>query len=62
MVDETMLIMALESRKRLVKTDAVSKPGIYAYAVLWTEMLAVLREMTGGEKSGQEESPRQQEV
>lgn len=48
MVNEDELIVALESRKRLVKTDAVSKPGIYAYAILWTELLAVLREMTGG--------------
>lgn len=62
MVNEGELILRLESRKRLVKTDAVSKPGIYAYAVLWTEILAVLREMAGGEKSGQEASPRLEEV
>lgn len=62
MINEDELIVALESRKRLVKADAVAKSGKYAYAVLWTEILAVLREMTGGEKSGQEASPRQQEV
>lgn len=49
MVNETELVIALESRKRLVKTDAVSKPGKYAYAILWTELLAVLRKMTGGD-------------
>ena len=49
MVNENELIVALESRKRLVKADAVAKSGKYAYAVLWTELLAVLREITGGD-------------
>lgn len=48
-VDREELIIALESRKRLIKTDCVCNPGKYAYAVLWTEILAVLREMTGGD-------------
>ena len=49
MVNEDELIVALESRKRLVKADAVAKPGKYAYAVLWTDLLAVIRKMTGGD-------------
>ena len=49
MVNENELIVALESRKRLVKADAVAKSGKYAYAILWTELLAVLREITGGD-------------
>lgn len=51
MVNEDELIVALESRKRLVKADAVAKSGEYAYAILWTDLLAVLRKMTGGEDS-----------
>ena len=59
MVNENELVIALESRKRLVKADAVAKSGKYAYAVLWTEILAVLREMTGGEENGKETQERQ---
>ena len=47
MIDQSELIVALESRKRLVKADAVAKSGKYAYAVLWVELLAVLRELGG---------------
>ena len=47
MVNENELVIALESRKRLIKTDCVCNPGKYAYAVLWTEILAVLRELGG---------------
>ena len=56
MVNEGELILRLESRKRLVKADAVAKSGKYAYAVLWTEILAVLREMTGGDESAGNEA------
>lgn len=50
MVNEAELITALESRKRLIKADCVAKAGKYAYAVLWVDLLAVLREMTGGDE------------
>lgn len=56
-VDSIELVIALESRKRLVKTDAVAKSGKYAYAVLWTEILAVLREMTGGDAVDKQATP-----
>lgn len=54
MIDENELVMALESRKRLFKADAVCKSGKYCYGVLWTDVLAQIREMTGGERDGKE--------
>lgn len=50
MIDESALIVALESRKRLIKQDAVGNPGKYCYGVLWTDLLWLIREMTGGDE------------
>lgn len=49
MLNEAEFIVALESRKRLVKIDCVCNSGKYAYAIIWTELMAVLREMAGGD-------------
>lgn len=63
MINEDELIVALESRKRLIKQDAVAKSGKYAYAVLWVELLAVLRELGGDKNAGaSEEEMRCEEV
>lgn len=49
MINEAELIIALEPRKRLVKQDAVCRDGKFCYAVLWTEILAEIRRLTGGD-------------
>lgn len=59
MINEQDFLIALEERKRLLKQDTVGKPGKYCYGILWTDLLRLIREMTGGEENGKETQERQ---